>query len=95
MSDADQANQLEAEFFGIVDEGKPGQHRTLRASKSIDEFNQQHGVIWNNHEAELIAEGLMKAPLPPEPKRDPLAEIDELKAGQVKINEKLNLLLKK
>ena len=34
-------------------------------------------------------------PESPEPVRDPLAEIDELKAGQTEINKKLDLLLKK
>ena len=31
----------------------------------------------------------------PEPVRDALAEIDEIKAGQIAINKKLNLLLRK
>ncbi len=81
----DQANQLETEFFRIVNKGKPTQHRVLRKGKSIDEFNQRHGEIWRNHEAELIAEGFMETPVEPEPIRNPLAEIDDIKA---KLKEK-------
>lgn len=58
----DQANALEAEFFDIVDEDLPSQHRILKAGKSIDEFDQRHGEIWHNHEAELIEQGFMEAP---------------------------------
>lgn len=76
----DQASQLEVEFFDIADEGLPSQHRVLKAGKSIEEFNQTHGGIWCNHEAELIAEGFMEAPTPSEPPRDLFAEIDEIKA---------------
>ena len=75
-----QANQLEAKFFRIVNKGKPDQHRVERAGKSVAKFNLKHGKIWHNHEAELIAEGFMEAPIPPEPVRDLAAEIDELKA---------------
>lgn len=83
-----QANQLEAEFFDIVDEGLPSQHRVLKAGKSEDEFNQRHGEVWRSHEAELIAEGFMEAPTPPEPVRDPLSEIDKLKARVEKLEKK-------
>jgi len=65
----DQANQLEAEFFNIVDEGLPNQHRVLKAGKTIEDFNLQHGDIWKAHEAELIAEGFMEPSLEPEPPR--------------------------
>lgn len=75
-----QASQLETEFFDVVNEGLPSQHRVLKDGKSIDEFNQRHGEIWLNHEAELIAEGFMEAPLPPEPTRNLAMEIEEIKA---------------
>jgi hypothetical protein len=75
-----QAKTLEAEFFDIIDEGKPTQHRVLKPSKSIDEFDRKHGEIWSNHEAELLAVGLIKPPpIIPEP-RDVKAELDSLKA---------------
>jgi len=63
----DQANALEAEFFDIVDQGLPSQHRVLKLGKTIEDFNLAHGLIWRNHEAELIAGGFMEAPIPPEP----------------------------
>jgi hypothetical protein len=47
-----------------------------------EEFDAQHGKIWNDMEAELITEGYRQ---PPEPLRDPLAEIDDIK---VKLKEK-------
>lgn len=71
----DQANALEAEFFNIVDQGLPSQHRVLKAGKSIDDFNQRHGQIWRAHEAELIAEG-HRPPLP-EPPPDRLDKFKE------------------
>ena len=75
----DQAKQLEAEFFDIVDEGLPSQHRVLKAGKTEAEFNQRHGDIWKAHEAELIAKGFME-PIPePQPARDLASEIDDLK----------------
>ena len=40
-------------------------------------FDAQHGQVWVDMEAELIAEGYRK---PPEPVRDLEKEIDELKA---------------
>ena len=43
--------------------------------KSI--FDQQHGQIWNNMEAELLAEGYIQ---PPEPPFDVVKEIADLKA---------------
>ena len=75
-----QANTLEAEFFNIIDFGKPSQHRILKEDQTIQDFNQRHGEIWRNHEAELIAEGFMEVPIPPEPTRNLIAEIDDLKA---------------
>lgn len=76
----DQHGALGAEFFRIVHKGKPKQHRVLRQGKTTKEFNQRHGEIWRNHEAELIAEGFIKPLLPPELGRDLEAEIDELRA---------------
>lgn len=75
----DQANQLEAEFFDIVDEGLPSQHRVLKAGKSEAEFNQRHSDIWKSHEAELITKGFMEPMPEPEPVRDFAAEMDDLK----------------
>lgn len=83
-----QASQLEAEFFDIVDEGLPNQHRELRAGKLLDDFNLAHGQIWKEHEAELISNGFMKAPIPPEPERDLVTEIDELKARVEQLEKK-------
>ncbi len=79
-----QANQLEAEFFDVIDEGLPSQHLILKAGKIIEEFNQRQGKIWRNHEAELIAGGFMEAPIPPEPTRDLAKEIDALKTEVAK-----------
>ena len=76
----DQANQLEIEFFDIVDESLPSQHRVLKDGKTEADFNLQHGYIWKAHETELIAKGFMEALTPPEPVRDLAAEIDDLKA---------------
>ena len=83
-----QANQLEAVFFDIVNKGKPTQHRVKRIGKFLTEFNQRHGDIWKAHEAELIANGFMEAPIPPEPVRDLEAEIDELKAKIAQLEKK-------
>jgi len=83
----DQANLLEMEFFDIVDEGLPGQHRVLKAGKSIDDFNSAHGEIWRDHEAELIANGFIEAPPLLQPARDLAAEIDELKARVAKLEK--------
>ena len=80
-----QVNQLEAKFFNIVDKGKPSQHRVLKVGKAEADFNLQHGNIWKSHQAELIAEGFMEAPKPPEPVRDVLAELDDLKAKVAKL----------
>lgn len=74
-----QHNALEAQFFRLVNKGKPNQHRLLKAQKSLDEFDQKHAEIWKAHEAELIAQGFMEAPTPPEPIRNPLLELDVLK----------------
>jgi len=49
-----------------------------------DEFDTQHGKIWNDMEAELLAKGYLK---PPEPVRDLAKEIDELRAEIGKIKE--------
>ena len=42
-----------------------------------EQFALQHGKIWNDMEAELIAKGYLKLP---EPVKDLAAEIDSLKA---------------
>ena len=42
---------------------------------SKEEFDLQHGKIWSDMEAELIAEGYSQ---PPEPPRDLATEIDNL-----------------
>jgi len=44
---------------------------------SKEDFDSSHGEVWANMEAELIAEGYKTLPEPP---RDLIAEIDELKA---------------
>jgi len=74
-----QANQLEKDFFNIINEGLPDQHRELKAGKDINDFNSQHGAIWRNHEQELIANGYLEPPETPVPVRDLAAELDELK----------------
>lgn len=43
---------------------------------SKEEFDSQHGAIWDNMEAELLAGRFIKLPEPP---RDLLAEIDNIK----------------
>ncbi len=50
-----------------------------------DEFDAQHAKIWGDMEAELIANGFREAPKPPEPTRDLIQEIDDLKARVGKI----------
>ncbi len=50
---------------------------------SKSEFDIQHGKIWSDMEAELIAEGFL---IPPEPPRDLLAEIDDLKTRLEKLD---------
>lgn len=79
---------LENEFFEVIDKGKPSQHRVLRSGKSIEEFDQRHGKIWQDHEAELIAEGLIQPSPPPLPSRDFAAEIDDLKTRMEKLEKK-------
>lgn len=59
----EQVNQLEAEYFIIVDKGLPTQHRELKEGKTMEEFNLAHGQIWKSHQAELVAGGHMKDPL--------------------------------
>jgi len=86
-----QAAALEEESFDIIEEFKNvqelvnskikaipikvGQHRELKPDKSMDEFNQRHAQIWQNHEAELIAEGYL---IPREPSRDLAFEVNQL-----------------
>lgn len=74
----DQAAELEAEYFRIINAGKPDQHRELKAGKSLDDFNHLHGESWRNHEAELIAAGYLEPTPEPEPARDLGAELDAL-----------------
>lgn len=62
-----QASSLEAEFFDIIDEGLPNQHRILKDGKLQEDFDIQHGQIWRNHEQELIANGYLEPPPEPEP----------------------------
>lgn len=85
----DQANQLEIEFFDIVGEGLPSQHRLLKAGKSQQVFAAQHGQIWKNHEQELIANGYLQPPPEPEPPRSThistIDAIDTTKARPVRI----------
>ena len=68
---------LEDEFFGVVAEGTPEQHRELKSGKSLDDFNQRHRANAKGHEAELLAAGYLTVPEPP---RDLETEIDELRA---------------
>ena len=84
----DQANSLEVEFFDIVNEGLPDQHRVLKAGKTQEDFGAQHALIWQNHEQELIASGFIEALKPPEPARDLAIEIDGLKARLDKLEVK-------
>lgn len=50
-----------------------------------EEFDLQHGKIWADMEAELIAEGYRQ---PPEPVRDAFVEIDDLKVRVKKLEKK-------
>ena len=76
---------LEMDYFTIVleknSEGQViGQHRVLKKGKTLDAFNSTHAIIWQNHEAELIADGFMEPRPTPVPSRDLFAELDTLKA---------------
>ena len=51
---------------------------------SKKQFDIQHGKVWADMEAELIAEGLIAIPEPP---RDLAAEIDELRTEVRKLKE--------
>ena len=85
----DQANILETEFFGIVDEGLPTQHRLLKSGKLETDFSSQQGVIWQNHEAELILNGFLLPKVEPEPPRSShistLESVDPTKARPARI----------
>lgn len=50
-----------------------------------EEFDQQHGKIWDDMEAELRAGGFIAEPEPP---RDLVAEIDTLKLQVGKLEKK-------
>lgn len=75
----DQANQLETEFFDIVNEGSPSQHRVLKEFQTIWDFNAQHATIWQNHQQELIDNGYLK-PTPPRPPSPDIVRATELLA---------------
>lgn len=49
---------------------------------SKEDFDTQHGKIWSDMEAELIAGSFIRPPVPP---RDLAAEIDDLKARIVSL----------
>lgn len=65
------------ELHGLLSESYYNFHNITK-----EEFDTQHGQIWIDMEAELIANGFIKLP---EPARDPLTEIDELKEEIVKL----------
>ncbi len=50
-----------------------------------EEFDSQHGAIWEMMESDLIEDGYR---IIPEPPRDLVAEIDDLKARLVKLEVK-------
>lgn len=50
-----------------------------------EQFDQQHGQIWSDMEATLIAAGYL---IPPVPARDLAAEVDELKEKVKKLEVK-------
>ena len=57
------ANELEAEFFDIVDEGKPTQHRVLKPGRTVEEFNTRHQKAWEDCERELVDGGFVHPPV--------------------------------
>ena len=63
----EQHNQLETSFFDIIDPGLPSQHRVLKDSLSLDDFNAEHSLIWRNWRQALINNGF----LTPEPEPEP------------------------
>ncbi len=89
-----QANLLETEFFDIVNNGLPSQHRELKASKSQTDFTNQHTLIWHNHEAELIASGyLVPRPEPTPPASGhpaQLVSVDALAARPARVKRTWN-----
>ena len=88
----DQVKALEGLFFDIADEGKPEQRRVLKRGKSLGEFNAQHGQIWKDHHAELLAEGFITPdPSPPPPARDLAKELDELKGRIATVETKVGI----
>ena len=54
---------------------------------SKEAFDAQHGQIWADMETELIVEGYLTTPEPP---RDLLAEIDELRNENADIRARLD-----
>jgi len=78
----EQVNALESEYFYIVDEGLPTQHRELESGKLIADFNLIHGQIWQDHAVELIASGFLQpqpAPMDWQLKWDAAAPGDKIK----------------
>ena len=67
-------NEIRARYKELHD--NLGESYYKRHELSKEDFDLQHGKIWNDMEAELISEGYLT---PPEPARDLEKEIDELK----------------
>lgn len=81
------AKALEDEFFEIIDEGLPSQRRVLKEGKDIEEFNNLHGQIWQAHEEELIANGLLS-------RETPIDWIAEFKKA-TSVDEKITVIAKR
>lgn len=75
------ASELEAEFFTIIDEGLPSQHRELKDGLYLTDFNILHGDIWLRHEHALIDAGYLDPPQEPEP-----PDADTLRAQELLTN---------
>jgi len=75
--------EIKTKYKGLHDELSNGYYSGT-SGLTKEEFDLQHGKIWNDMEAELIAEGYRQ---PPEPVRDLATEIDELKV-KIEILEK-------
>lgn len=78
------ANDLEAEFFEVIDKGEPSQRRVLKTGKTLSEFNQRHGEIWRDCEDELVTQGHLKRP--------EIVDYPALYAQAVTSEEKLDVL---
>lgn len=75
--------EIKAKYKALHDE--LGESYYERHELTKEEFDLQHGKIWNDMEAELIAKGYLT---PPEPVRDPLVEIDKLKTRVERLEKK-------